>query len=200
MRANLSQISDSAGEKAFEIDFGNQVVTHLMGATEGSGVMLLMHMINDFGSKFDYLYGGTYARFFTFFLPAGLSAGRSPDFTTLAAQLYQPGQETSLGSTAMGEAYGNFGVAGILVLPLLTWFAVACSKLIAGVRGRHSLTGAVSFVMFASFVRFPFAENAITWIAALLVIRALRLEDGLPLDLDDDPNSVAPVSRLPADA
>ena len=179
IRANLSQIPDSAGAKTFDADFGDRTITHLMGATEGSGVMLLMHMINDFGTKFDYLYGGTYTRLFTSLLPARACPGRLPDFTTLAAQLYEPGETTSLGSTALGEAYGNFGVAGLFVLPLLTGFAISCGERIARAGKGDSLISAVCFVIFIAFVRFPFAENSMTWIAALLVIWALKLENGL---------------------
>ncbi len=178
IRANLSQIPDSAASEAFDADVGDRTVTHLMGATEGSAVMLLMHMINDFGTKFDYLYGGTYARLFTSFPPARTGRGRLPDFTTLAAQLYEPGETTSLGSTVLGEAYGNFGVAGLFIPPLLTWLAISCGELMARAGRGHSLMSAVSFVMFIAFVRFPFAENALTWIAALLVIWALKLENG----------------------
>ena len=36
--------------------------------------------------------------------------------------------------------------------------------------------------MFIAFVRFPFAENTLTWIAALLAIGALKLENGLPAE------------------
>ena len=207
VRANLSLIPDSAGATAFEFDVEDRTISHLMGATEGSGVMLLMHMINDFGTKFDYLYGGTYTRLVTSFLPARICPGRPPDFTTLAAHLYEPGEATSLGSTVLGEAYANFGVAGILALPLLTWFAISCSERIARTGREGTLMSAVSFVMFVAFVRFPFAENAETWIAALLVIRALKLEnssrlpvEGLrrPCALGRDPVEFG--SRLPADA
>jgi oligosaccharide repeat unit polymerase len=207
IRANLSAIPDSAGTQAFEVDIGDRTVTHLMGVTEGSGVMLLMHMINDFGTRFNYLYGNSYARLFTFWLPAGIYSDRPPDFTTLAAQLYEPGAATSLGSTTLGEAYANFGVAGILVLPLLTWFAVFCSTRLAGAGGKHNLMSAVSFVMFIAMVRFPFAENTLTWMAALLAIWAFRLEKGIGLPVDGvhrpstlsrDPLELG--SHLPADA
>jgi oligosaccharide repeat unit polymerase len=205
IRSNLLKVADSGGAEMLEVDVGNQTVTHLMGVTEGSGVMMLMHMINDFGTKFDYLYGGTYARLFTFALPASLYPNRPPDFTTLAAQLYEPGGETSLGSTAMGEAYANFGAAGIFVMPLLTWFAVSCGERIARAGGAQELISAVSFVMFIAFVRFPFAENALTWIAALLVIWALRLEKGHGLPTGGFRRGLGnatlePGSRLPADA
>jgi hypothetical protein len=207
VRGNLSTIPDSAGVQALEVEVGDRAVTHLMGVTEGSGVMMLMHMINDFGTKFNYLYGGTYARLFTFVLPASLDPGRPPDFTTLAAQLYEHTATTSLGSTALGEAYGNFGVAGILAMPLLTWLAVACGERIARAGAKHTLMAAVSFVMFVAFVRFPFAENTMTWIAALLAIWALKLENGLSLPEDGfrrppRPGNSAAASRppLPADA
>ena len=140
-----------------------------------------MHMINDFGGKFDYLYGSTYTRLFTSFLPATLAPYRPPDFTTMAAQLYEPGGATSLGSTALGEAYANFGFAGILVLPLLTGLAAGCDHRMARRDGGDSLISAVSFVMFIAFVRFPFAENTLTWVAALLAIRAFKLENGFGL-------------------
>jgi oligosaccharide repeat unit polymerase len=207
LRGNLSQVGDSAGVQAFEVDIGDRTVTHLMGATEGSSVMLLMHMISDFGTKFNYLYGSTYTRLFTFLLPASLYPSRPPDFTSLAAQLYEPGKATSLGSTALGEAYGNFGVAGILVMPLLTWLAASSGERFARAGGRHSLMSAVSFVMFIAFVRFPFAENAMTWIAALLAIWALQLESGPGLPAEGfrrqparGSSTVEPGSRLPADA
>ena len=104
---------------------GNRAITtHLMGATEGSGVMLLMHMINDFGAKFDYLYGSSYTRLFTSFLPATFDPEQPPDFHDAGGAALPARRETaSLGSTALGEAYANFGLAGILVLPFLTGLA-----------------------------------------------------------------------------
>jgi oligosaccharide repeat unit polymerase len=204
VRANLGTIPESATVQAFEVDIGNRTVTHLMGVSEGSGVMLLMHMVNDFGTRFDYLYGGTYARLFTFFLPGSRGAGQLPDFSTLAAELYEPGQTTSLGATALGEAYANFGFAGMLVMPLLACLAVVCGNRMAG--GSHSLMAAVSFVMFAAFVRFPFAENALTWLAALGLIWALQLEKGMQLPAESfrppqgsGARMLEPDSGLPAD-
>lgn len=189
VRSDLGKVSDSNAPSAYEADVGNQTITHLMGVTEGSGIMLLMHMINDFGTKFDYLYGGTYARPLTLVLPRRFCPVRPPDMTSLAAQLYEPGESTSLGSTSLGEAYANFGIAGILVLPALTWFAVWCDKRISR-SGNHFLLSAVSFVMFIGFVRFPFAENSLTWIAALLVIWALKLERGLVLPAQFTGNAI----------
>jgi oligosaccharide repeat unit polymerase len=180
VRSDFGKASDdSQASKAYELDVGNTTVTHLMGVTEGSAIMLLMHFINDFGAKFDYLYGGTYARPFTLVIPRSICPVRPPDMTTLAAQLYEPGESTSLGSTAMGEAYANFGAVSICVLPLLTFFAAWCSRRLCVNADKHNLMSTVSFIMFIGFVRFPFAENAITWVATLFMIWLFRLDQRL---------------------
>ena len=69
VRQDLSTISDSVDTKIVDADMGNRAVTSLMDVTEGSAVMLLMNIINDYGNKYDYLYGSTYSRLFTFFQP-----------------------------------------------------------------------------------------------------------------------------------
>ncbi|MCU1302740.1 MAG: O-antigen polysaccharide polymerase Wzy family protein [Candidatus Sulfotelmatobacter sp.] len=175
IRSNLSQISDSAATQALESDIAEGAVTRVMDVTEGSAAMLLMHMMNDFGTKFAYLHGGTYARLLTAF-PPGLYPNRPKNFASVAAELYEPGETTSLGSTALGEAYGNFGFAGILVMPLFTWGATRCRRFFSRAAEPHGLMSAVSFVMFLSFMVFPFDQNVTTGILALLIILALKLE------------------------
>ena len=181
VRAHTEDIPDSLSDNVLEVDIGNTAVTHSMNVTEGMGVMLLMHMINDFGTKFPYLKGGTYGRLLTFFLPQSAPAGRPPDFSTLLAQLYEPGGITSLGSTALGEAYANFALTGILVMPALTWLSVRCTAILGHGGGKHALLSALGFVMFVGFVRFPFAENAQTLMAAAGLVWLFRAERGLGL-------------------
>lgn len=176
VRAHVGDLSDSLTNNLPELDLSKAAMTHSMNATEGMSIMLLMHMINDFGTKYPYLHGDTYARIVTFFLPASLVPNRPPDFSTLSAQLYQPGDVTSLGSTALGEAYANFALPGILVLPLLTWFSMRWSDGLRGGGGKGGLLSAISFVMFVCFVRFPFAENAMILTAAVLAVWGLGLE------------------------
>ena len=181
VRAHVGDIPDSLSKNVLEVDIGNTAVTHSMNVTEGMAVMLLMHMINDFGTKFPYLEGGTYGRLLTFFFPQSMAAGRPPDFSTLSAQLYEPGRITSLGSTALGEAYANFALAGVLVMPALTWLSVRCTAITGHGGGKHGLLSALGFVMFVCFVRFPFAENALTLMAAASLIWLFRAEPGLGL-------------------
>lgn len=179
VRQDVSKIPDSVDTYVINADIDNPAISRLMDVTEGSAITLLMHMINDFGDKYDYLYGTTYGRLFTFFQPRSLHPERTPDFATLAAMLYEPGETTSYTSTPLGEAYANFGISGIFVPPLLTWLAFSYSGWLALGGEKHSFLTAVSFVVFLWFARSPFAENSITLIGAALLIWMLKLEKGL---------------------
>jgi hypothetical protein len=179
VRHDLSKMSDSASTYVADADRGDPVMTSLMEVTEGANVMLLMHMINDFGNQFDYLYGSTYSRLLTVFQSRKTHPDRTPNFTTIAANLYQPGEVTSLNSTALGEAVANFGFGGIFVLPLFTWGVARYTGRLAIPDGQHALLSAVSFVMLIWFARSTFAENAMTLIGAGVLIWTFRLEPGL---------------------
>lgn len=179
VRQDLSAIPDSVGTNVMDADMDNRTVTSLMDATEGANLLLLMHIIGDFGDKYDYLYGSTYSRLLTFFEPRILNPERTESFTIIAAKLYEPGEQMSLNSTALGEASANFGILGVFVLPLFTWLALGYSQwLLVGYR-KHALLCAVSFVMLIWFARSTFAENAFTLIGAAVVIRVLGLEKRL---------------------
>jgi hypothetical protein len=185
VRHDVSRIPESVTALAEDPNEGNGALPSLMHATEGSAVMLLMHMINDFGDRYDHLYGSTYGRLFTFFVPRSIYPSRPADFTNLAATLYEPGQITSLNSTALGEAWANFGLFGIFVLPFFTWLALRYSEWLSAACERHTLLSAVSFVLFIWFARATFAENAITLIGTGLLIWILKFERGLCIQGSD---------------
>ena len=179
VRQDVSKIPDSVDTYVIDADMGNRGVTSLMDATEGSSVMLLINIVNDYGTKYDYMYGSTYSRLLTFFQPRVLYHERTPDFQTITASTYEPGATTTLGSTALGEAWANCGLFGIFVLPLFSWFALRYSDWLTAACERHTLLSAVSFVMFIWFARATFAENSMSLVGAALLIWALRLEKGL---------------------
>jgi hypothetical protein len=179
VRHDLSQIPDSFTSGIVEADTGDRALLSLMHATEGGAVMLLLHMVNDFGGKFDYLYGGTYARLLTFWLPRSFYPSRPLDFTNQAAAYYLPGEPTSLCATALGEAYANFGPFSIFVLPLFTWGVVKYTASLSCSGTGRPLMSAVAFVILIWFARCTFAENVINLMAVALMIRGLRLEKDL---------------------
>ena len=196
VRQDLSTISDSVDTKIVDADMGNRAVTSLMDVTEGSAVMLLMNIINDYGNKYDYLYGSTYSRLFTFFQPRILHPERTPNFQTITAGNYEPGAETTLGSTALGEACANFGLLGVFVLPLFTWVALRYSERLTMAHERHTLLSAVSFVLFIWFARATLAETSMSLVGGALLIWVLRLEKGLCVWTDSD-NTLVPAGPPP---
>lgn len=177
VRHDLTSVPDSMSSYIANQQPSNNAVTAIMDATEGTDVTLLMHVINDFGNRFPYLYGGTYGRIFTFFLPKRIYPSRPQDFTSLSAGIYEPGGTTSLGSTALGEAFANCGFFGILALPVWTW--LACRFPTGSYqRKAFGLVSPVAFIMFIWFARGTFAESALLMAGALVLIRVLRLEPG----------------------
>ena len=179
VRHDLSKLPDAVISGTVASDVSDTALSNLMHVTEGGAVMLLMHMVNDFGGKFDYLYGSTYGRLFTFWLPRSIYPSRPLDFTNQAAVLYLPGETTSLCATALGEACANFGWIGIVVLPLFTSGVVWYTKYLNRGEGGRPLLSAVSFVVLIWFARCTFAENVINLIEVATLIWILRLEKGL---------------------
>jgi oligosaccharide repeat unit polymerase len=179
VRQDLSRIPDSVDTYVINADLGNRAVTNLMDVTEGAAVMLLLRVINDFGSEYPYLYGKTYSRLFTFFQTGISHPERTPDFQTIIATRYEPGADTSLGSTSLGEAFANFGLFGIFGPPLLTGIVLHYSKWLTATEERHRLLSAVSFILLIFFARSTFATIGITLLGATVLIWVLRLEVGL---------------------
>ena len=140
-----------------------------------------MHVVNDFGGKFQYLHGSTYGRLFTFWLPRSVYPDRPQDFTSQAALCYLPGETTSLCATALGEAYANFGYASLLVLPIFTLLVIQYSACLSRRVDGGALLSAVSFVVLIWFARCTFAENVFNLVEAAFLIWLLRLDVGLHL-------------------
>jgi hypothetical protein len=184
VRHDLTNVTQSTTSYVTDNSMRNRAVTVMIGVTEGTDVVLLMHMMNDFGGKYDYLYGRTYGRLLTFFLPKSVYPHRPHDFATLAANLYEPGESTSLASTALGEAYANFGFVGIFWLPAMTWVAFRLTDLLAKAGKTYSLASGVLFVAFIWVARGTFAESVLLLGGAALLILIFRLERGLNVARD----------------
>jgi hypothetical protein len=179
VRHDLSKLPDSV--TTVEADLSSRALSSLMYATEGHGVLLLMHVVNDFGNKFNYLHGSTYGRLLTFWLPRSVYPERPLDFTSQAALCYLPGETTSLCATELGEAYANFGVASLFVLPIITWLVTKYGACLVRQADGAPLLSAVSFVVLIWFARCTFAENVFNLVGTVVLIRAFRLNLGLCL-------------------
>jgi len=179
-RHDLSTISEDIPTYV-EGDLGNRVMTTLMDTTEGANVLLLLHIVNDFGGKFDYFDGLSYSKAITFVLPRRLYPDKPENFPTLIAKLYEPGEVTSLNTTQLGELYANFGALSVLLLPFITVLILLLSQRLAQKIEKHPLLSAMLFVLLIWFSRSSFADNFVSFLFVLLLIWGLKLERGLCL-------------------
>ncbi len=185
VRHDLSKLPDSVDTEIVEADLGSRALSSLMYATEGHGVLLLMHVVNDFGGRFAYLHGSTYGRLLTFWLPRSVYPERPLDFTSQAALCYLPGESTSLCATELGEAYANFGLMSLLVLPIITWLVTRYGDWLGRREDGAPLLSAASFVVLIWFARCTFAENVfnLVEVAALIWVLKLKVGSHLPAAL-----------------
>jgi hypothetical protein len=177
-RHDLSSVAvDLPGYVEREID--SQVMTTLMDSTEGASVMQLMHMVNDFGDKFNYFYGSTYSKAVTFMVPRALYPNKPENYPVQIAKLYEPGEVTSLGTTQLGELYANFGAFAVLLLPLFTIMILFLSAQLTRKIENHVLLLAILFLLLIWFARTSFEDNFVTFLFSMLLVWGLRLQWGL---------------------
>jgi hypothetical protein len=170
-----------------DADMGNRAVTVLMDAIDGSDTVFLFHIINDFGSKYRFLYGASYARALFFMVPRSLYPNKPTGFAIQLAEIYEPGETTSFAATQLGELYANFGPVSILLLPLLTVGILFFSEWLTRRISKHALTAAVVFLLLIWSARSTLEDNFITFLLAAALIqlcrfdRALGVQAGAPM-------------------
>jgi hypothetical protein len=178
LRHDLSNIAENLPGYV-ERDIEGRAMTTLMDSTEGASVMQLMHMVNDFGDKFNYFYGSTYSKAITFVVPRMLYPDKPENYPVQIAKLYEPGEVTSLNTTQLGELYANFGVFAVLLLPLFTILILFLSTALTRKIKGHALLLTALFILFIWFARSSFEDNFIMFIFTAGLIWALRLQRGL---------------------
>ncbi len=178
LRHDLTAIQDSY-DAYVEQNVGNPYATTLMDATEGTNVMLLLHIIQDFGTRHDYYYGSTYSRTITSLIPRRTYPQKPENFTVLLARVYLPNEVTSLNATALGEMYANFGPFGLLLFPMFTLGVVAISGWAVRKEQNHGLTSTVLFMSLMLVARSTFADSCTELVLIILMIKVFRLEHGL---------------------
>jgi oligosaccharide repeat unit polymerase len=178
LRHDLSSIAENLPGYV-DRDIESRAMTTLMDTTEGASVMQLMHMVNDFGDKFNYFYGSTYSKAITFVVPRALYPDKPANYPVQIAKLYEPGEVTSLNTTQLGELYANFGVFAVLLMPFLTIMIVLLSTVLTRKIEDHVLLLTVLFLLLIWFARSSFEDNFIIFVFTVALIWGLRLQRGL---------------------
>jgi hypothetical protein len=177
-RNDLTKIGDNVSVYA-DADIENRTTTWLMDACDGDDMMFLFHIIKDFGNKYDYLYGTSYARVGYFFLPRSIFPEKPHGFNLQLAELYEPGEATSFCATQLGELYANFGPFGILLLPALTLILLLLSNQLRARAAHRPLLATAMFLLLIWCARSTLEDQFITFLLVFMLIGALRLERGL---------------------
>jgi oligosaccharide repeat unit polymerase len=178
VRHNLSEIPDSVSTYA-DSDYGNRTVTSLVNVTEGNSTMLLLHLMNDFGTRYDFLYGLTYSRTLTSLIPRRIYPHKPENFTLFLAKVYSPNSTTSYAATAIGEMYANFGPLTLIICPLFTMGIVSLSKWAVREEQAHPLLPSLLFVLLVWVARGTLADNFVQFLLALVLVSTFRLEKGM---------------------
>lgn len=179
VRHNLSTLGTSVGDYV-ERDDRSDVTSSLINVTEGMDFLLLMHVVDDYGGRFDYLHGITYSRAVISFVPRRLFPQKPQNFTALLAEQYLPNVETSLNATAIGEMYANFGPLTLFFFPALTGAIVVLNQWSSGTVSHHPLLHAILFVLLVWVARSTFEDNFVLFLLCVALIRLFRIECGLP--------------------
>jgi hypothetical protein len=199
VRHDLTDISDSL-DTALQEESGSplaaSVVNVTMDATEGIDTLLLLHVPNDFGNRVPYLYGVSYSRAITSPIPRFLFPQKPINFTEYLAQVYLPGEETSLNATAVGEMYANFGPLTSVFFPLLSLGIAFLSKRASEEELRHGLLPTLLFVLAIWAARSTLEDSCVMLALAYVIILLFRLEKGLTVSPLNNRVSVAASSGL----
>jgi|APSaa5957512535_1039671.scaffolds.fasta_scaffold19189_2 oligosaccharide repeat unit polymerase len=165
IRSNIFDSLDRITSLLESID-PNPIVTALLNMAEGMNVIVLLHIIEDFGVKYDFLYGLNYIKLFIIYIPRSFLPEKPIDFTSYAAKLYEPASiGFSLNSTFLGEMYANIGDILILFLPLFFILFIKLSFKVA------KLNIIILYILsFSTFwmIRVTFVETIISIIFSIL--------------------------------
>ncbi len=162
-----------------DADLGNRAVTSMMDGFAGGGTMILFHIIDEVGDKYEYMYGASYARALYFLVPRRLYPEKPPSFVEQLAAIYEPGEITSINSTELGELYANFGVLSVLLLPLITIVILLFSEKFTKEFEKHVLLSGMLFLLSIWFALTTFSDIMHIFLFSVLLVWGLRFERGL---------------------
>ncbi len=178
VRHSLADLGKSSDEY-LQGDDRSDVMSSLINVTEGMNVLLLLHIVDDYGTRFDYLHGLTYSRALISLVPRQLLPEKPHNFTALMAERYLPNVETSLNATAIGEMYANFGPLTLFLFPALTGGVIALSAWSSATAVKHPLLHSVLFVILLWAARSTLEDNFILFLLCILLIRLFGMERSL---------------------
>jgi hypothetical protein len=166
--AGLAIGIDFASKQSSSID----VVDIISGITESVNLNVLVGVFERFGDVNNYLWGETFLKTIVFWIPRSIWATKPDSITTVAGNLFAPGDSVSLVTTFYGELFANFGLFSFaLLVPLL----ILAEKLCAILFEDRLVRALVSFVLGFILVRMPVSDMLLV----VVVLYAILTGNGM---------------------
>ncbi len=167
----LSRAVDSA-----RVTYGDGLglTGYLSGVSESSNLNVFVTIVRVFPDQQGYLLGHTLVRPFVFWIPRQIWPAKPFAFQSIIGESFV-GEGVSLNSTFFGECYANFGVAGVLFVPV---YLFLYSKLLSTIKSSDKNLGMSNDLVRAALavVGFSLMRNGmvVTLLAAIPAIVFLQ--------------------------
>ena len=150
----------------------HEFIAKILNIFEGANMLLLLHVVKDYGDTFPFLNGASYIKIIT---PRFVQVRRIPTISVVLAKQYEPDVENlSLNSTFLGELHTNIGFYSIIFIPLFVLILR-----FASIASLHPLIHNLLFVIVFFSVRTTLSYVVILLILSLILIKFSRLKKGL---------------------
>jgi hypothetical protein len=140
----------------------------LSGISESVNVNVIYGIFNLYD---DYLFGSTYLKTLLFPIPRSIWPEKPISITNLAGQFFE---SVSLVTTTIGEAYMNFSLIGIFLLPLILIFTEYFLKVIF-TRVQSSLA-AIPFFAGLLLFRMPYSDTILVFLIVYMILIATTVK------------------------
>ncbi len=144
-------------EKSFKFlaDGHDLIMLTIFSMVEGADFLVSYSIIDDFPEKYDFFYGTSLLKIFTFFIPRAIWEEKWDSIAIEMAAIYNPHESGfSLATTLLGEIFANGGYIALLIVPILLLSVLSYTfKILSKVYSKydyHYLGFAISFLSMRS--------------------------------------------------
>jgi hypothetical protein len=139
-------------------------------AFEYVDTIVLFNLFQDVGHLLEPLYGSTFIRIFTWFIPRSIWAGRALTITTQVGDIYLP--NVPLVPLIFGEFHLNFSWFGPVFFPVLMLFILRAQRLLS-----HLISYNFYFDILFGFLMFrlPVSDIFTAMIIAILIYKTFSI-------------------------
>ena len=159
-----------------EVDF----MTPVVEIFEGVNILVLFEIVKKAGSEFNLVLGETYLKSITWIIPRSMWPEKPLNAPQAVAALIEPGERGwSVNFTQFGEAFFNFGMVALAVIPIMTIVIVVSSNYLEKRFDRMPLKAVSACLLIFWMSRSVISDNLILLLFTCLIIWGFRLDKNL---------------------